>query len=270
MFMKNGKVVGILLLLALCLGICAEEAKVTLPPKDKFLLVLLAGQSNMAGRGKVEEQDKVPNPRVLMLNKEGEWVPAVDPVHYDKKAAGVGPGRTFGILLAEQNPDATIGLIPTACGGSGIDQWEPGKHWKQTDSYPYDDMLKRARRAMEDGALTVILWHQGEADCGEKRAPNYAAKFNAMIERMRKDLNAPHVPLIIGQLSKFEQKGPWSESKKLVDQAHRDAAAKPNCGFAVSDGLTPNKDIVHFDAPSMREFGKRYFEAYQKIVKADK
>ena len=46
-----------------------------LPAADAdFHLYLLIGQSNMAGRGKIELQDKVAVPRVLMLNKANEWV----------------------------------------------------------------------------------------------------------------------------------------------------------------------------------------------------
>lgn len=68
----------------------------------------------MAGRGFVEKQDQKKNPRVLSLNKANEWVPAVDPVHFDKHMAGVGPGRTFGLVMAKQNPKVQIGLIPCA------------------------------------------------------------------------------------------------------------------------------------------------------------
>jgi hypothetical protein len=74
----------------------AQDAK--LPPKEKFHLILLVGQSNMGGRGTVEAQDKTPHPRVLMLNKANEWVPAIDPLHFDKAAAGVGLGKTFATL----------------------------------------------------------------------------------------------------------------------------------------------------------------------------
>ncbi|MFC1763010.1 sialate O-acetylesterase [Planctomycetota bacterium] len=73
-------------------------------------LYLLIGQSNMAGRGTVEPQDLEAHPRVLSLNKENQWIPAVDPIHFDKSIAGVGPGRTFGLTLAEHAPTARIGL----------------------------------------------------------------------------------------------------------------------------------------------------------------
>src|SRR5690349_7266005 len=95
-------------------------------PRD-LQLFLLIGQSNMAGRGKIEAIDRVPIPRVLMLNKELQWVPAIDPVHFDSPSrVGVGIARTFGRVLAEANPSATIGLIPAAVGATSLDQWKPG------------------------------------------------------------------------------------------------------------------------------------------------
>ncbi|HND53722.1 MAG TPA: sialate O-acetylesterase, partial [Pirellulaceae bacterium] len=159
---------------------------VQLPPKSKFQLFLLVGQSNMAGRGAVEKQDKTPHPRVLMLNKAGKWAPAVDPLHFDKPAAGVGLGKTFGQLVADANPDATVGLIPCAVGGSPIDTWKPGAYYDATKSHPWDDALRRAKLALEAGELKGILWHQGESDSNEKLAPAYAAKLDDLIARLRK------------------------------------------------------------------------------------
>ena len=82
----------------------AVAQDVKLPPTEKFHLFLLVGQSNMAGRGTVEAQDRTPHPRVLMLNKADAWVPAIDPLHFDKAAAGVGLGKTFATLYAEAHP----------------------------------------------------------------------------------------------------------------------------------------------------------------------
>src|SRR5690606_20034235 len=58
--------------------------------KENFHLYLLVGQSNMAGRGKVEEVDKEVHPRVFSLGKESTWVPAQEPLHFDIKSRGVG------------------------------------------------------------------------------------------------------------------------------------------------------------------------------------
>lgn len=250
-----------------CSALFAAEP-VRLPPKEKFYLVLLTGQSNMAGRGVAAPADKTPHPRVLMQNKAGEWVPAVDPVHYDKSAAGVGPARTFANLLADSDPSITVGLVPAACGGSPIVTWEPGKKWSQTDSFPYDDAVARAKKAMKDGTLKVILFHQGEADCGDVSSKLYHDRLLAFFKRLRADLGAPEVPIVIGQLSKFPGEKPWNEGKTRVDAAHRAMTKElPKVGFAVSDGLTQNPDNVHFDAAGQKEFGKRYYEAYRKIAR---
>ena len=62
-----------------------------MPEREKFHLFLLVGQSNMAGRGAVTEEDRNPDPRVLMLTRDRAWIPAADPLHFDKpKIAGVG------------------------------------------------------------------------------------------------------------------------------------------------------------------------------------
>jgi hypothetical protein len=39
-----------------------------------------------------------------------------------------------------------------------------------------------------------------------------------------------------------------------------------NYGVADADGLTLNSDIIHFDAPSLRVFGYRYFSIFKTLV----
>jgi hypothetical protein len=241
---------------------------VVLPPKDKFHLFLLVGQSNMAGRGALTPADKTPHPRVLMLNKAGEWVPAVDPLHFDKPTmAGVGIGRTFAAAIAEANPGITLGLIPCAVGGSPIDTWKPGVFYNATQSHPWDDALRRAQAALAAGTLKGILWHQGESDSTRELAPTYEAKLRDLIARFRTELKSPNAAFLIGQLGRFEQ-SPWSEFKTQVDRAQRDVAQKvPNVAFVSAEGLKDKGDKTHFDADSYREFGRRYAAAYLELVR---
>ena len=244
-----------------------EKTEVKLPAKENFYLFILAGQSNMAGRGIVADEDKKVHPGVLAQSKDGKWVPAVDPIHYDKGAAGVGLAKSFAIILADKNKDKTIGLVPTACGGSSVSVWEPGKYFGQTRSNPYDDAIKRIKLAMKDGTLKAILWHQGESDCNPKSAPLYKEKLKALIERFRKELDAPELPFIIGQLGQFKEK-PWNDHVKMVNDAQIALAGEmPFVYFVPSDGLTCNKDKIHFNAESQREFGKRYADIYLKNIK---
>lgn len=249
-------------------GQAAEQ--VTLPDAQNLHLYLLVGQSNMAGRGKVTEQDKQPHPRVLMLNKERQWVPAVDPLHFDKPSVvGVGIGKTFGIEIASDNPGITIGLIPCAVGGSPISSWQPGEFYPPTQSHPWDDAIARAKVAMKAGTLKGILWHQGESDSKDGLAEIHEEKLHDLIARFRKELQAPDVPFIAGQMGQFAER-PWSDAKKKVDAAHQHLADKvKHAAFVSSDGLKHKGDEVHFDADSYRELGRRYADAYRRLTQPD-
>ncbi len=89
-------------------------------------IVILAGQSNMAGRGVPEPEDLVPIPGVFALNEKLEWVAAVEPVTFDRpKLAGVSCGRAFAKLLLWSTPCGPVGLVPAAVGGSPISLWKP-------------------------------------------------------------------------------------------------------------------------------------------------
>jgi len=237
------------------------------PPKADFDLFLLVGQSNMAGRGKVTEADQVPVEGVLMFNADQQWVPAVDPLHFDKpKIAGVGLGRTFGVEIAKMSPGKTIGLIPCAVGGTGIDVWKPDARDAATNTHPWDDAMVRAKAALKDGTLRGILWHQGESDSNPEKSATYEAKLHDLVSRFRDELNAPDVPFIVGQLGIFEGK-PWDDAKHVVDKAHQDLPSKVNAtAFVSADGLVDGGDKTHFDADSMREFGRRYAAAYRKLI----
>ena len=164
------------------------------------------------------------------------------------------------------NPEIVVGLIPCAVGGSPISTWEPGQYYPVTKSHPYDDALRRARAALKSGTLKGILWHQGESDSKPELAPLYKKKLHALIARFRKELSAPKVPFIAGQMGQFKER-PWSDSKKQVDAVHRELPNDiPHSAYVNSDGLKHKGDNVHFDAASYREFGKRYAKAYFSLT----
>jgi hypothetical protein len=235
-------------------------------PDAKIHLYLLIGQSNMAGRGKVEKEDTTPHPRVLALNKEDQWVPAVEPLHFDKPSAGVGPGLAFGKAMADANKDVTLGLVPCAAGGSPISVWQKGASWSQTRSKPYDEALRRMAIARQRGVLKGVLWHQGESDSIEKSANVYADRLADLVTRLRRDLEAPGVPFVVGGLS--EPLRARSEHAQVVDRALRAfAKSDARAAYVESDKLTLLADNTHFDAASAREFGRRYAKAMLQLQK---
>lgn len=230
-----------------------------------FHLYLLIGQSNMAGRGEVGPVDREIHPRVFALNKVDEWVLAQEPLHFDKPAvAGVGPGLAFGKRIAEHRPAAPIGLIPCAAGGSPLRVWRTGQYWEQTQSHPYDDALRRTRRAMEDGALEGVLWHQGESDSNPDDVPLYARGLLDLIQRLRADLTAPDVPFVVGTLADFfVNKRPEAE---LVNETLRALPQQmPRVVCVEAEDLEHLGDELHFDAESARKLGLRYAAAMLRL-----
>jgi hypothetical protein len=93
------------------------KAKLILDKQNVWVFIL-AGQSNMAGRGKVEPNDTIPNLRVLSINQNGELIIAKEPLHfYEPSMAGLDCGLSFGKEILKHIPDSiTILIIPTAVG----------------------------------------------------------------------------------------------------------------------------------------------------------
>lgn len=243
--------------------------------EDSYDLYLLIGQSNMAGRGLIEAQDTLIHPRVFTLNKDNKWVPAKDPIHFDKKVAGVGLGRSFGIEMAKAMPESRIGLIPCAVGGSPIDSWKPGGYHTQTKTHPWDDMEKRLAIALQSGKIKGILWHQGESDSNPELCEEYKTKLEDLIKRAREVSKNDNAPFVAGEFGKFKLK----RSKKqypnmdptpaeIVKNGTKEVIQKDgNAAFVKTNGLEHKGDNAHFDTPSYRKLGNRYAKAMKKLQK---
>jgi Carbohydrate esterase, sialic acid-specific acetylesterase len=226
-------------------------------PRD-LSLVLLIGQSNMAGRAAIEPQDIVPIPGVFKLDAESQWVPAIDPLHFDKpKVAGVGLGREFARTLVKARPGAQIGLIPAAVGGTSLDQWKVGGEL-------YNQALARLRVAQKSGKLVAILWHQGEADSSrEERASSYASRWIVMMKQLRIDAGAPNVPIVAGEIGEYLHRTYAHVVNEQIDSLPK---LLDHVASAPVKGLTAGPDGLHFDSASQREFGRRYAAAFFTIA----
>ena len=256
---------GVLLVFCLLSGVgqVGAQAPAAHPsPDPNFHLYLLMGQSNMAGRGPITEAlQNVGNARVFMLNATGEWVLARHPVHFDKpKVAGVGPGLSFGVAMAEANPSIRIGLVPCAVGGTAISRWQPGAYDDITKTHPYDDAVLRIQNAMGYGVVKGLLWHQGEADSNPTAAAAYLPKLSEFIGRVRLLTGQPELPVVVGELGRFKENN-ISFNAQLLHLPD----AVPHTAVATSENLVDKGDQTHFDGPSADEFGRRYAVLMQAL-----
>jgi hypothetical protein len=238
---------------------------VTLPAKEQFHVYLLFGQSNMAGRGKLDDPAPPPHPRVLKFTSAHTWAPATEPLHFDVPAiCGTGLGASFAQDMADANPGVTIGLVPCAYSGSPLKDWRKG-------AIRYEDAIARARVALKDGVLKGILWHQGETDAADEAlATTYLDRLTAAISEWRAALEQPALPVVAGKIfvaPQHEAPGGKLPFGRIVNEALEQLPARvPHTAVVDSRGLTTKADNLHFDTPGLREFGHRYAKAMRSIA----
>jgi hypothetical protein len=235
--------------------------------KKKFHLYLLAGQSNMAGRGAVETEDTTPHPRIWTLTKDNKWAKAVEPLHFDKPTVvGVGPGFAFAKAMAAADTNVIIGLIPCAVGGSPISVWAATKYYEPTKTYPFDEAIRRTKLALQSGTLKGILWQQGESDSDSTKSKIYGVALEKLVHDFRKELKIKKLPFVAGTIAPFYiSTHPYA---KWVNEAIEELPRKVKHTASVSaTELTHKGDGVHFDSPSARTLGRRFAEVFQKLNK---
>lgn len=226
---------------------------------------LLIGQSNMAGFGFYKDAVEVKTNNIKLM-KCGLWRDFRRPIsNYVPSAGGVCLGERFGELCAEYNGEP-VGIIPCAMGNTSLSQWQPGENL-------YDHTVAICKIAQRESEIAGVLWHQGEADCGDDLYPLYKEKLMNIINSLRKDLSLDKVPFLLGGLGEYLEKRcdePYFETKfknyiKINEILQSLEKEDPYIGYVSSEGLTSNPDLLHFTAQSLYTFGERYFEKYKAI-----
>ncbi|KAL8230936.1 hypothetical protein R6Q57_000714 [Mikania cordata] len=226
-------------------------------------IFLLAGQSNMAGRGGVINDkwdgyvppQSSPNPSILRLSADFNWQPATEPLHRDidyLRACGVGPGMAFAnSILRLDSSIGVIGLVPCAVGGTNITEWARGGHL-------YDQLIRRANAALVGGgSIKGLLWYQGESDTVSREdAESYKRRSEMFFDHVRSDLLLPALPIIqvaiasgIGSFVdevREAQLGMWLVNLRTVD----------------AKGLGLEPDRLHLNTSSQVKLGEMLAQAF--------
>ncbi len=267
-----------------CIDAAATGADGTTVARAKFDNILvgdlwvLAGQSNMAGSAPIKER-LAPDPLVNMLGMDGVWAPGVPPTHRtvesdariikdlllgrggmkseeqiaeaarqsragEYPSGGAGCETFFASWLARET-GIPQGLIPTAFGGTSLDEWSPDLMSKG-DASLYGNMIRSITRA--GGHARGMLWYQGEADAcsGDPKVyDTYYDRFKIFAECTRRDSNNPDMVFITAQLGRTVILPPELEAHwdGLREQQRRLAAEVPGvhtvpaADLALSDGI---------------------------------
>ncbi|KAI4366470.1 hypothetical protein MLD38_022344 [Melastoma candidum] len=237
---------------------------------------LLAGQSNMAGRGGVRNDSArgvlvwdgfvpvecQPDPRILQLSLDLEWIDAREPLHREidaNRTNGVGPGMAFAHKLLNDEPRiGIIGLVPCAFGGSKITHWLRGGRL-------YTQMIKRAEASVRlGGRIRGLLWFQGGADTDKQDdADCYRCFLLKFFTDVREDLGIPDLPII--QVAIAPGKRPFSKTVRKAQLSMN----LTKVTTLDSKNLPVGPDNVHLTTKSQVILGQRFAKAYINLTRGN-
>jgi hypothetical protein len=249
------------LLLCAALSACASVRPASVD------VVLLMGQSNMSGRGALEEIPPGaldPDPRIRVLGNDGIVRVAAEPLDAatnqidavsSDKSAGVGPGLAFAKARVARTKRAVL-LVPCAKGGTSITQWARSD---QRDAL-YGSCLARAKEAQRLGILAGVLWYQGESDAATADLANaWTERFKRLVTDLRADLDAPLLPLAVVAIGdqpvggKYAGRFPYWRN---VQEAQT-ALNLPGVVVVEAAGLARNADELHIATVGQITLGER-------------
>nr|XP_027094309.1 probable carbohydrate esterase At4g34215 isoform X1 [Coffea arabica] len=238
------------------------------PPSQVQSIFLLAGQSNMSGRGGVinrtwdgvipfQSQSKTPS--ILRLSAVQTWVQAQDPLHKDidvNNTCGVGPGMAFAnSVMSKDSSIGAIGLVPCAIGGTKISEWGRGREL-------YNRLIRRAEAALQGGGIIrALLWYQGESDTIEHEdAKLYKIRLERLFTHLRADLQLPALPVI--QVALASGQGPYVD---VVRKAQFEVDL-PNVKTVDAYGLPMEPDSLHLSTSAQVRLGEMLADTFLQSV----
>ena len=220
-------------------------------------LYLVVGQSNAAGRDTDIRSTRADSPdnSVLLFNNGNSFEVAEQPLNrYSNirnvsQDLGVNMGLEFGIRMHERT-GRTINLVVNARGGTRIGQWRRGEEL-------FTDTATRVRDAQSacNCTLTGIVWHHGEANINSEENSFTSSYFNSLallINEFRAEFGP--IPFIVGEVERNRSNRSFNFEIRKVDNS---SFGVPNVEWARSEKLD-TIDGTHFNAASMRAFGRRY------------
>jgi hypothetical protein len=252
----------------------AAEADVPAgPPAIKVLL--LAGQSNMVGLGRLDElpaELATPDTEVL-IHAEGQldaavagaWRPLAPGFGVD--ASRFGPELTAGLAVEARHPGVRWALIKHSIGGTSL-----AADWDPASGPLYASFREHVPRALAELAaygpaeVVGLLWMQGESDAlTSDDAAAYQARLGAFLGRVREELRLPTLPVVLGLIS---TDAAWVYQAQVRAAQGAIAAATGQVEVIETADLPRDFDAgdqYHYDTTGQLELGRRFIDGWAAL-----
>ena len=224
---------------------------------DYFVLVA-GGQSNMQGSSKSGAY--ILNDDIMAYDWFNDRVIKAD---YGEFPATLVEGQAprnnlyfpMAVELTEEFQRPVL-VVNRAYPGSKIDSWlesGAGDNWALMQ-----DSVAKALAHVGQSAADAFIWLQGESDFSVP-TDRFVELVREFIGQVRaQDWAGPSLDILMGELSREGTNFVQNAALQILEVERSD----PNLGFVSSVGLSSDdRDGVHFNGPSLEEYGQRYAQA---------
>jgi|26BtaG_2_1085354.scaffolds.fasta_scaffold03790_5 hypothetical protein len=222
-----------------------------------YIVVILAGQSNMIGFGNPKHISDFEFPENIVyfnFSFDTNLKPFIN---------NFGPEIGIANVLHTKFPDQNFILLKYAVGGSSLIDWSPiqNNYPANTFNYSnlYDKMIAEIHKITDNykTSIKAFVWMQGETDASQlSLAKNYESNFKQLITSLRIDLNYPQLPIIYGRINPPHQDYIGTEDVRKAQENF--SAVENHCYFIDTDGLPKLKDQLHLNSEALLLLGKNF------------
>jgi len=303
----------IVIILGLALAACARDFKSEPDTQTgvTYDVYFLGGQSNMDGYGYNSElpADLLGEfPAIRIFNglsvADGEtgggagiWS-ALTPgfgagFSYDgtenQLSERFGPELTFGLQMAQLNPESNIAIVKFARGGSSLSlgapnfgTWDPD-YGEKNGRNQYDNALTAIAQSFSEDDIDGdgrpdrlhpkgIVWMQGESDAIDQGpAQIYQINLKRTMDLLRAALRDDDLPVVIGRITDSgmdEEDGQVMDHIALVQQAQAEFVQSDSCAAYVTEinDYSHSDDAWHYDSDGYVKMGRAFAKAMHGLA----
>ncbi len=234
----------------------------------EYDVILMGGQSNMVGQGKLTDLEPMSFSNVTFF--DFGLNPSLTP-----PKGNFGPEVGLSMELSKNYPNKRFLLIKYAIGGASLLDWSPNydqQKAKITGHPEFGNMYKRL--IMLTDSLTkghqvkirALLWMQGERDARIPEAGvDYYNNFELLINSIRKDLKSPDLPVIFGKVNPPPDRYPALDT--VVGAQMRISQELPNTYLIDTDDLEKWEDDLHYSSNGQIDLGVKFGEMLTEHIK---
>ncbi|MGV3503679.1 MAG: sialate O-acetylesterase [Adhaeribacter sp.] len=245
----------------------AQAAKAKTGPK--YYVILMGGQSNMAGMGKVADLKDYAVPGNVKFFAYGPGTGGA------ANRQRFGPEVGLWQSLHRQFPDKHFLIIKYAIGGSSMLDWAPNYDAEKariTGHARFGNMFEAMFSKVDsltkvyDTEMLAFLWMQGERDAKIPVAgKDYYPHFKGLIEAVRQRVQAPRLPVLFGAVN------PPAEAYPALPQVRRaqaEIAVNMNHTYLIdTEDLPKLPDNLHYNTQGQLTLGERYARQVAQLLK---